>query len=251
MVTCPVCFPAVVPGPVCSALVGSGSVCSALVGSGPVCSALVGSGSVCSALVGSGSVCSALGGSGPVCSALGGSGPVCSALGGSRSVCSALEGSRSVCSALVGSRSVRSALASSPAAFHSLATRTWTWPSFPSPVPPPLHHPPGFDNVWSVWKPLLGGGAMSRFQAMNFASLTTRGHSPITWTFTQLQITHRLHLPSFTAPTQLFTIITLTPENNLTSPSPNHTRYINPGLSLTPCRVLFSLATLQSVSLYS
>ncbi len=52
---------------------------------------------------------------------------------------------------------------------------------------------------------------VSRILAMNFPSFTTRGHSPTTWTFTQLQITHRLHFPSFTAPTQLFTIITLAP----------------------------------------
>ncbi len=56
-----------------------------------------------------------------------------------------------------------------------------------------------------------GVNILSRIVAMNFASHTTRGHSPTTWTFTQLQITHRLHFPSFTAPTQLFTIITLAP----------------------------------------
>ncbi len=33
---------------------------------------------------------------------------------------------------------------------------------------------------------------------------------------TQLQITHRLHFPSSTAPTQLFTLITLAPVNHLT-----------------------------------
>ncbi len=36
------------------------------------------------------------------------------------------------------------------------STSTWTWPSVPPPVPPPLHHPPGLYR--SVWKPLLGGG---------------------------------------------------------------------------------------------
>ncbi len=123
MVSCPVCFPAVV---FCFCLV---VYCSGLVGSGPVCSALVGSGPVCSSLVGSG--------------------PVCSALVGSRSICSALVGSRSVCSALVCSRSVCSALVG--------YTSTWTWPSVPPPVPPPLHHPPGLFR--RVWKPLLGGGA--------------------------------------------------------------------------------------------
>ncbi len=31
-------------------------------------------------------------------------------------------------------------------------------PLFPPPVPPPLHRPPGLCRVWSVWKPLFGGG---------------------------------------------------------------------------------------------
>ncbi len=48
-----------------------------------------------------------------------------------------------------------------------------------------------------------------------FPPFTTRGHSPSTWTFIQLQITLRLHFPSFTAPTQLFTIITLAPVHHL------------------------------------
>ncbi len=218
MATCPVCFPAVVSGPVYSALVGSGSICSALVGPGPVCFALVGSGSVCPTLVGPRSICSALEGFSPVCSALVGSRSVCSALEGFSPVCSALVGSSSLCSALVGSRSVCSALGgfspvcaalvgSSP--FLSALASTWTWPS----VPPlfRLRSTTHLELFKSVWKPLLGGGAMSRIVAMNFASHTTRGHSPTTWTFTQLQITHRLHFPSFTAPTQLFTIITLAP----------------------------------------
>ncbi len=58
---------------------------------------------------------------------------------------------------------------------------------------------------------------MSQIQAMNFAPLTTRGHSPITWTFTphsQSQITQGLHFPSSTAPTQLSALITHTPANN-------------------------------------
>ncbi len=107
--------------------------------------------------------------------------------------------------------------------------------------------------MWSVWKPLLGGGAMSQILAMNFCPFTTRGHSPITWTFTpQLQITHRLHFPSSTAPTQLFTLITLAPVHHLTiTITQSHTHYISSGLSPTHCRVLFSLATLQSVSQYS
>ncbi len=60
---------------------------------------------------------------------------------------------------------------------------------------------------------------VSRIQAMNFAPLTSRGHSPITWTVTphsQSQITQGLHFPSSTAPTQLSALITHTPENHLT-----------------------------------
>ncbi len=83
-------------------------------------------------------------------------GPVCSALVGSGPVCSALVGSGPVRSALVGSGPVRSALASRSASVSSLSICTWTWPSVPPPVPPPLHLPPG--SHWSIWKPLFGGG---------------------------------------------------------------------------------------------
>ncbi len=83
---------------------------------------------------------------------------------------------------------------------------------------------------------------------MNFCSLTTRGHSPITWTFTphsQPQITQGLHFPSSTAPTQLFTMITLAPVYHLTititqSHTHTHTHYLSSGLSLTHCRVLLA-----------
>ncbi len=55
----------------------------------------------------------------------------------------------------------------------------------------------------------LGGGAMSQILAMNFCSLTTRGHSSIILTFTphrQLHITQRLHFPSHTADFHLHTL---------------------------------------------
>ncbi len=45
---------------------------------------------------------------------------------------------------------------------------------------------------WLGSKPTL---SVSRIVAMNFPSFTTRGHSPITWTFTQLQSTHRTAFP--------------------------------------------------------
>ncbi len=84
---------------------------------------------------------------------------------------------------------------------------------------------------------------LSRIVAMNIAPPTTRGHSPITMDFhtTQLQITHRLHFPSSTAPTQLFTIITLAPVFHLTiTITQSHTLYLNSGLSPTHCRVLLA-----------
>ncbi len=42
------------------------------------------------------------------------------------------------------------------ASMPSLSISTWTWPSVPPPVPPPLHRPPGLYR--SVWKTLLVGG---------------------------------------------------------------------------------------------
>ncbi len=93
---------------------------------------------------------------------------------------------------------------------------------------------------------------VSRIQAMNFAPLTTRGHSPITWTFTphsQSQITIGLHFPSSTAPTQLCTDHAHTCKQSPNHHHPithTHTHYISPGHSPIHCRVLFSLATLQS-----
>ncbi len=81
---------------------------------------------------------------------------------------------------------------------------------------------------------------------MNIASHTTRGHSPTTWTFTQLQITHRLHFPSFTAPTQLFTIITLAPVHHHPI---THTLHKPWTVSHTLPSIV-SLSALQSVSQY-
>ncbi len=89
------------------------------------------------------------------------------------------------------------------------------------------------------------GQLLSQILAMNFCSLTTRGHSPITVTFTphrQLQITQGLHFPSSTAPTQLFTL------NHLTiTITQSHTIY---KLWTFSCSLLsiVSPATLQSVS---
>ncbi len=101
--------------------------------------------SFCSAVE---NVCSALVGSSPVCSALVGSSPVCSALVGSSPVCSPWWAP--VPSPPPGFLLCRLCLGPQPLHFQ------WTWPSVPSPVPPPLHRPPGLYR--SVWNPLLGGG---------------------------------------------------------------------------------------------
>ncbi len=113
-------------------------------------------------------------------------------------------------------------------------------------VDPPIHLFLAVKMDAAICK-FYGSSLLSQILAMNFCSLTTRGHSPITLTFTphsQLQITQGLHFPSSTAPTQLFALITHTPENNLTSPwlhhwSHHHTLY-SLGLPLALCRVLFS-----------
>ncbi len=52
----------------------------------------------------------------------------------------------------------------------------------PSPVPPPLHRPPGL--YWSVWKPLLVGGALSRIRSVAFRPIATRGRLSIILTLT-------------------------------------------------------------------
>ncbi len=238
----------------CSAVVfysGLAVLCSA-VGefcSGPVvfCSAVE---NVCSALVGSSPVRSALVGSSPVRSALVGSSPVCSALVGSSPVCSTLVGSRPVRSALVGSSSVDSILASCSADFvsvHSPYTSTWTWASVPPPVPPLLHCPPGLYR--SVWKPLFGGGYVTNpVHALPFTHhQRSLVHHIDSYTTLLLPFTIELHFPSSTALTQLFALITLTPENYLTiTITQSHTLY-KPGTSSRITPSIVCPATLQSV----
>ncbi len=68
------------------------------------------------------------------------------------------------------------------------------------------------ESFRSVWKPLLGGGAMSRILAMNLQSLTTRGHSASQSHRSLLDYMshHPLH-PHSCSP-----LITHAPANNLT-----------------------------------
>ncbi len=51
-------------------------------------------------------------------------------------------------------------------------------PPFPPPVPPPLHRPPGLCFVWSVWKPLFGGGLCheSGCHSLHLLHHTTAAH---------------------------------------------------------------------------
>ncbi len=53
-------------------------------------------------------------------------------------------------------------------------------PPSPPPIPPPLHCPPGLFYVWSIWKPLFGGGgALSRIRFMSSRPLTTLSLAPL------------------------------------------------------------------------
>ncbi len=136
--------------------------------------------------------------------------------------CSGLMVFRSgpVRSAQVGSSSIVSALASRSASVSSLSICTWTWPSVPPPVPPPLHLPPG--SHWSVWKPLFGGGGSvtnpvcvlppDRHQRSLLHHIDFHSTQAVRYD-------SGLQFPSSTAltsHTQLFALITLTPENHLT-----------------------------------
>ncbi len=60
-------------------------------------------------------------------------------------------------------------------------------PGPPSPplIPPPLHRPPGFFYVWSVWKPLFGGlchesGSWAHAHSPHLLHHTTAAHHPRT-----------------------------------------------------------------------
>ncbi len=85
---------------------------------------------------------------------------------------------------------------------------------------------------------------LSQILVMNFGSFTTRGHSPITWTFTPHSYRslidcishHPLHQHSCSQWLRLHLFsISQSPSHTHT-----HTHYISPGLSPTHCRVLLA-----------
>ncbi len=183
----------------------------------------------------------------------GGSSPVCSALGGSRSVCSTLGAP------------VPSAppwWAPGPSAppwgvpVPSAPPRWAPGPSAPpwrAPVPssPPwLPHGPGPPSLplfrlrstahlvmcRSVWKPLLGGGYVTNPSHEHCSTHHQRSLSSSLDSHTVTDHPFRLHLPSFTAPSQLFHIISL----HLFTIISSHTHYISPEHSATLCRVLLA-----------
>ncbi len=106
----------------------------------------------------------------------------------------------------------------------------------PPPVPPPLHQPPGSHE--SVWKPLHGGGYVTN----PGHELPPNSHQRSlvqhidSYTTLLLPFTIELHFPSSTAPTQLFALITHTPENYLTITITQSHRLYKPGTSsrITP-----------------
>ncbi len=211
------------------------------------------------------SICSVLGVYSPVGSALVGSSPLCSARrvtvpsarpGGLQVRLLRLGGFSPVCSALVGSSSL-----SAPPWRASVRSALPWWAPVPilsalsshGPGPPslPLFRLRSTAHLVmcrSVWKPLLGGGLCHESKPW-----TSSGHSPLEVTLTSLDshtVTDhpsRLHLPSFTAPLTAVSHYLAAPVHNHLI---THTLH-KPEHSATLCRVLFSLATLQSVSQFS
>ncbi len=90
---------------------------------------------------------------------------------------------------------------------------------------------------------------MSQILTMDFCLFTTRGHSPITWTFTLHSIRslidcishHPLHQHSCShwSRLHLFTISQSPSPNHTHTHTHTHTHYISSGLSPTLCEVLF------------
>ncbi len=65
-------------------------------------------------------------------------------------------------------------------------------PPSPPPIPPPFHRPTGLFYMWSIWKPLFGGGG----SVMNPVHELTPTHHIVSCTTLQLHISHGLHFPS-------------------------------------------------------
>ncbi len=117
-------------------------------------------------------------------------------------VCSALVGVCLVCSALVG---------------VCLIGSSWTWPSVPchgsTSAPPPSWM---MLCMWSVWKPLLGGGSVTNLVASHHS--TTAHHQ---WTTTPIMHCTTTHtFPSTIAPITQLSPITINPDC-LTTPAPH------------------------------
>ncbi len=136
-----------------------------------------------------------------------------------------------------------SGLPSIPSRPCCLIVPTWTWPSIPSPgftsAPPPSWIVP---CVWSVWKPLFGGGLCHESGCHSL----------------QLHITHGLHLPSCTAHTHSRPPLhqshschhSLINPDCLTTPAPHSLTHIKAAHKHSPsAKSCFPLANILSVSL--
>ncbi len=117
-------------------------------------------------------------------------------------------------------------------------------PPFPPPVPPPLHRPPGLLYVWSVWKPLFGGGgALSRiwlpFHHMDSCTTLQLHITPPQTTTPIIHCTHKAHSSHHCTITQLSPIAHLPWLSCHTCTSFTHP-HISSTLPCTHCEVLFS-----------
>ncbi len=149
---------------------------------------------------------------------------------GSCLVCSALVVSCLVCSALVGSSPVCSALVLCSASDPDLVTSTWTWPSVPPPVPPPLHQP-----SWIVLN-------FEERYVMNLVYellLTHHQKSLAHHMYSCPTLTVALHLRQFPSSIALTTH---------TADCTDHTLYINHGLPLLLCQYCIAFITLLAIA---
>ncbi len=197
--------------PVSSTLVGSSHACAALVGSCHACSTLVGScGGLLSRLLRPGGLLSCLLRPGRLLSRLLRPGGLLFRLRHPGGLLFRLL--------RLGALACRLCLSPQSLHFHmDLALR---------PSPCSTSAPPGLYK--SVWKPLLGGGYVTNpVHAIPFTHhQRSLVHHIDSYTTLLLPFTIELHFPSSTALTQLFALITLTPENSHTiTITQSHTLY--------------------------